>query len=301
MLGAAASTAHLLPEPPFFGPWRPAPVAAVLAGAAAAYVVGMARLATRHRRWPRRRAVAFLTGLALVGVATGSGLASYDEVSFSADVVQHVLVGMAAPALLVLGAPMTLALQAARRPLQQRLVRVLRSWPAHGVTHPVLAWSVFVGSLFVVYLSPLYALSLRNPLVHQVVHAHFLLAGVLFFWLVMARDPARRSLSAPARLAMVGMAIPFHALLATAILSSSRPLGGGAGPGRLADQRLGAAILLAGGEVVAVAVGLAVVAQWIRQDERAAAREDRAQAADGAPPGGVVPAGPGASFSPFSE
>lgn len=277
LFGAPSSAVRLLPEAPFVGPWRITPVVLAIAGAAGAYLFAMARLGGRERRWPRRRAVSFLTGLGLVVVATQSGLASYDEVSFSAHVVQHLLLGMAAPALLALGAPVTLALQAADPSLRRRLVRMVHSSPAHVVSHPVLAWGVFVGSLFVLYLSPLYPLSLRNELVHELVHAHFVLAGVLFFWLVMARDPARRRLTPAARLAMVVMAIPFHAFLGLAILSASPPLSPLAGADALADQRLGAAIMWAGGDAVVVVAGLAVVAQWMRQDERVAAREDRAQ------------------------
>lgn len=275
--GAASSTVRMLPEAPFIGPWRITVVALAIAAAAAGYVVAMGRLRRAGRRWPPRRAVSFLAGLALVVIATQSGLAAYDDLSFSAHVVQHLLLGMAAPALVAVGAPVTLALQAAQPPLRRRLVGVLHSSPAHVVSHPVLVWVVFVGSLFVLYLSRLYPLSLDNEVVHGLVHAHFVLAGALFFWLVMARDPARRSLTPAARLAMVVMTIPFHAFLGLAILSTSSPLSPMAGADGLADQRLGAAIMWAGGDVVVVVVGLAVVTQWIREDERVAAREDRAQ------------------------
>ncbi len=72
----------------------------------------------------------------LVLLATQSGLAQYDRVLFSLHVVQHLLLGMVAPLFLVLGAPVTLALQASRRPAQQRLLRVLHSRPVLVVTHP---------------------------------------------------------------------------------------------------------------------------------------------------------------------
>lgn len=278
LIGVTFPAAHLLPDAPFIGPWQLTPVALLVGVAGAGYVAGMARVQRRGRRWPRRRALSLLSGLVLVVLATQSGIAAYEEVSFSADVVQHLLLGMAAPALLALSAPVTLALQASSVSVRTRLLSVLHSAPAHFLSHPILAWGLFVASLFVLYLSPLYRLSLRNPLVHQLLHAHFFLSGLLFFWLVMARDPARRTLTAAVRLAMVVTTIPFHALLGTAILARSRPLGLMTGADGLADQRLGATILWAGGDVVIIVAGLAVAMQWIRQDERAAAREDLALA-----------------------
>jgi cytochrome c oxidase assembly factor CtaG len=81
----------------------------------AAYVIGVRRLHARGRSWPASRTAAFLSGLVVVLVATESGLAAYDRVLYSLHVVQHVLLGMVAPLLLVLGAPITLALQAGSR------------------------------------------------------------------------------------------------------------------------------------------------------------------------------------------
>ena len=92
---------------------------------AAAYVIGVRRLQARGRSWPATRTAAFLSGLVVVLVATDSGLAAYDRVLYSLHVVQHILLGMVAPLLLVLGAPITLALQAGSRASQRRILRVL--------------------------------------------------------------------------------------------------------------------------------------------------------------------------------
>src|SRR5262245_47671593 len=107
---------------------------------AAFYVGGLRRLRARGRSWPTARTVAFVSGLVVILVATGSGLAVYDDVLFSLHVVQHVLLGMVAPLLLVLGAPVTLALQSGSRSTQRRLLRVLHSQPARVLTHPLTAW-----------------------------------------------------------------------------------------------------------------------------------------------------------------
>ncbi len=95
-------------------------VAVLLVVAGGLYLLGVRRLADRGRPWSRGRSVAFASGLVVVAVATQSGLAAYDTVLFGAHVTQHLLLGMLGPLLLVLGAPVTLALQASKRGTQTR-------------------------------------------------------------------------------------------------------------------------------------------------------------------------------------
>jgi len=256
-------------------------LATVIAGGL--YLAGVLRLARRGRRWPRPRIAAFAGGLATVAVATQSGLARYDTVLFSLHTAQHVLLGMAGPFLLALGAPITLALQASERSTRRTLLRCVHSRPVTVLTNPIVAWTIFGGTLFALYLSPLFEWSLRNDLVHGAVHLHFLLAGSLFFWPAVGLDPMRRRLSHPARLLYVLLAVPFHAFLGLAVLSSRRALGGAVygavgrswGPDLLADQHAGAALLWAVGDLFGLVAGAVVVAQWVRHDERRQAREDR--------------------------
>jgi putative membrane protein len=256
----------------------------VVAAAGAAYAVGVRRLARRGRAWPRGRSVTFAAGLAAILVATQSGLADYDRVLFSLHVAQHLLLGMVAPLLLALGAPVTLALQASNRGAQRQILRALHTVPVRVLTHPVIAWLLFGGSLVVLYFTSLYELSLRHEWVHALVHAHFLLAGSLFMAQVVGLDPIPHALGYAARLLYVLVALPFHAFLGVAILTSDRVLAAGWydevvrrwGASPLADQRTGAGLLWMVGEVFGVAATLLVVRRWMTHDERAAARHDRA-------------------------
>src|SRR5262245_53929678 len=109
--------------------WTLDPVPLVLCLAAAVlYAGGMRRLARRTppHPWPWPRAASFFTGIASLLVATQSFIGAYDTALFSIHVVQHVLLGMVGPFFLALGAPITLALQATRRPTQLNLLRLIR-------------------------------------------------------------------------------------------------------------------------------------------------------------------------------
>lgn len=259
-------------------------MAGVAAGLLLAFaLVGYLAAARKvRRRWPPGRTAAFVTAVVVVAAA----LTVDGERSFAGHAVQHLLLGMVAPALFALAAPVTLALQAGGRFTRARILGVLHSRPAAVVAHPLAAWALFGGSMLALYLTPLYRLSLEHQWLHEALHVHFLAAGALFFWPVLGADPTPRRLPHGARLLMVFLAIPFHAVLGMALLGAS-PL---APAHSLADHRAGTAVLWAGGDLLGLVAVLVVAARWMGHEERQAAREDRL--ADRAGAGGPTSTGP---------
>lgn len=286
----------------FFTTWAPEPVPLVgvlLAGAA--YLYGVRRLHARGDRWSPVRTVLFLgPGLGIVLLATQSALAAYDTVLLSVHMVQHMLLTMVAPIFLALGAPVTLALRTLPGRGRRALLTLLGSRVARLVTFPVVAGAIFVVNPFLLYFTGLYDLTLRNPLVHDLNHLHFLLVGCLWFWVVLGLDPLPHRPSYPFRLLGVFATLPFHAILGVTIMGATTLLGEqwyvslarDWGPSLAEDQRLAGGILWATGDLVGLLVFGALFLQWARQSEREAVREDRrldrleAQAARRAGPGG---------------
>src|ERR1700751_3151922 len=94
------------------GVWQFAPVvtgvvvvAGVVVVGAGLYLWGVRRVASRHpaRPWPAWRTGMFLGGLAVVVLATESGIGSYDDLLFWDHMVQHLMLIMIAPVLLIFG------------------------------------------------------------------------------------------------------------------------------------------------------------------------------------------------------
>lgn len=249
----------------------PLPIIGLVAGVVV-YIGGVRRLRRRGRAWPAARIASFAGASAVVAIALLSGVASYDESRFVVHVVQHLLLSMVAAVLFVLSAPVTLALQAGSRTAQRRILRVLHCRPVAVLTHPVTVLALFGGTLFVLYFTGLYDLSLRNRPVHELVHLHFLVVGLLFFWMVVGVDLVRDRLPYGACLLCVMATVPIHAFLGIALLTASAPLFSGH---TLADQRAGAGILWVVGDLVTLVVGGIVLAQWMSHEERVAEREDR--------------------------
>ncbi len=251
--------------------------------AGGAYALGIRRLARRGRRWRTSRAASYYVGLGVLLFATQSGLVRYENVLFSAHVGQHLLLGMLAPILLALGAPVTLALQASERDTQVLLIRILKSHPVRILTHPLVAFVIFGGTLFVLYFTGLYELSLRNDTVHAWTHIHFVISGVLFFWVIVGLDPGGWPLPYWARILLILLVVPAHAVVSIAILNTNQVLASDWylglartwGQSPLEDQRSGAALLWTFGDLVGLAAGAVVVVHWIRAEQRRARQLDR--------------------------
>src|SRR5918998_729482 len=147
--------------------------------------------------------------------------------------------------------------------------------PAHVLAHPVVAWTLFGGGLAVIYLTPLLDLSVRNDAVHLLVHAHVVVSGTLFLAVLVGVDPLPGRPPHAARLLALLVAVPFHAVIGLALLSSGSPVAPDAYP-RLSDQRTAAGLFWGTGELFTLVVAAVIVRQWWVDEVRAAARADRA-------------------------
>jgi putative copper resistance protein D len=285
-----------LPGPPtaarmLFG-WVPDGFALTfLVLAAGLYATGVLALRRRGDRWPVGRSIAWALGLAVFAWATVGGLGLYSHVLFSAHMISHMLLSMVAPIGLVLGAPVTLALRALpgpRRPGEASprgmLIAALHSPVVRLVTHPLVAFALFVGSLYVLYFSDLFATLMNHHLGHVAMEFHFLAVGTLFFWVLVGIDPGPRRLPPIARIVLLFAAMPFHAFFSIAVMSGTvllapdyyRGLHRPYWTDLLADQHLGGGIGWAMGELPILLVLGAVFVQWARSDAREASRFDRA-------------------------
>jgi putative copper resistance protein D len=254
----------------------------LLVVAAGLYLYGAHRLRARGDHWAAGRVAAFLGGLAAIALVTVSGIEAYDTTLLSVHMVQHMVLAMIAPIFLALGAPVTLALRTLPSRWRHRLVAVLHSRAAAVLAFPLTAYAIFVASPFLLYFTDLYRLSLAHDWLHELVHAHFILTGCLFFWPMLGLDPLPGRWPYPGRALLMLLSTPFHAVLGLTIMQSHGLLGGDWYPSQhlswadpAADQVLAGGILWAGGEIVSVTMLGVLVAQWMRHADREARQVDR--------------------------
>ncbi len=257
---------------------------------AVGYLLGVRRLRRRGDGWPPGRTSAFLLGCLIVLLATSAGLGRYAQTQFSLHMVAHMMLGMMAPILLVLGAPTTLALRAlpaagdGRPPgLREAIIGLVHGRFAKAVTHPLVVLPLFVGSFYVIYFTSLFGAMITSHFGHVLMSAHFLFAGYLYYWVIIGIDPAPRRLAPMVKLGLLLAALPFHAFFGLALMNSHQLLAPDYYRGLslpwvtdlLADQRVGGAIAWGATEVPMLIVLVALLAQWARSDDRENRRTDR--------------------------
>ncbi|MFL5871447.1 MAG: cytochrome c oxidase assembly protein [Solirubrobacterales bacterium] len=241
----------------------------------------------RVRRWPAWRSAAFGAGLMTLAIALGPELDGPAGDRLSAHMAQHLLLATVAPPLLIAGAPVELALRAARGGSRRRLARAVSGAGRILVASPLLGVLAFAIVTVVVHLPAVYDAALRHPWVYALEHALFFWAGILLWlpllgWLAGGHGP-----SPLAKLLAIAAATVPMALVAIWLMSAPTvvyaPYGSAHAAAALADQRAAGTIMLGGGNLVMGAVAVAVV--WgalTRQERRQRDRElyaDRGRAA----------------------
>jgi putative membrane protein len=257
-------------------------VVLLLVAAAVAYGAGLARARGRGP-WPAGRTLSWYAGLVCVGVALVGPLATAARAGFTAHMAGHVLLGMVAPLLLVLGAPVTVALRALPVGGARRLTRALRARPVRVLAHPVTAAVLNAGGLWLLYAGELYPRMHASALVHAAVHAHVLAAGYLLTAALVGVDPDPHRASVRVRAGVLVAFVAAHSVLAKWLYA--HPPAGVAG----GDARRGAQLMYYAGDAVDVALMVLLLAGWY------AATRPRAVAPGARAAAGAVPRRPAAS------
>ncbi len=259
--------------------WQFAPVVtAAVVLLAGLYGWGIVRVARRHpaRPWPRWRTVLFSAGLLVVVIATQSGIGAYDGLLSSDHMIQHLLLLMVAPPLLIAGQPLTLLLHASRNPLHTWAKRVVRSRAASFLTWPVFGTVLYAAAVVAAHLTRIASLIEQNQVAHDAEHAVFLVVGYLFFLPILGTEPIRWRLSHPVRFALLVLLMPIDTFTGVALgygsaQSPGLPVGPRPAwaPSPVSDLHTGGAVMWVGGDGLMFGLMMIVFLMWAR-DERAA-------------------------------
>jgi cytochrome c oxidase assembly factor CtaG len=259
-----------------FTVWQFAPVVtAITAVAAVAYLWGMIRVARRHpaRPWPLWRAGMFYTGLLVIVAATQSGIGSYDDVLFWDHMVQHLMLLMVAPPLLIFGQPVLLLLHASRNPLHTWVKRLLRSRVVSFLTWPVFGVVAYTVSVIAAHLTGLANLVEENQTIHNLEHAGFLIIGYLFFLPIIGSEPIRWKLSYPVRFIILVLVMPVDTFTGLVLsYGNAGTPGVSAGPrpawapSAVADLHAGGAVMWVAGDGIMFGLMMIVYLLWSTDD-----------------------------------
>jgi cytochrome c oxidase assembly factor CtaG len=261
------------------GTWTLDPVLLGFCCAAAAlYVWGMVR---SRRRWPVWRLVSFTSGLLVLLLALTTGIDQYADELLSIHVVEHLLLILAAPALILWGAPVRLALSACPPAGRHAIARLLRERWVRLLTRPACGFALFMLVVLGTHMTDLYEAALRNQTIHACEHAAYFWSGTLFLLPLLAADPIPHPPGAIARFfwlmaAMVVMSVPAGVFLFDThvryplYLAPARALHTSA----LSDQRAAGMIMLVAGGLAMGALAIVIAMQAMIAEERRQQRRD---------------------------
>ena len=256
----------------------------------ASVILGCAALAMLYAFACKRdfsRAAYFLLGDLVMLLALISPLdVLSDEYLFSAHMLQHMLLVLATPPLLVFGLPYAFAMSIVRAPTLGAVERVLRN--------PVFAWTLGMGPLWIWHLPRLYDATLASEPLHIFEHLTFLVTATIFWWPILAPLTASR-MSHGAAFAYLGAAMLATTILG--ILITFAPVGVytaylhpgdslhilGAmrdswGLTTQSDQELGGLLMWVPGGLVYLGAIMGVLTRWYRSPHKEQRREQLTRA-----------------------
>jgi putative membrane protein len=249
--------------------WNLAPsviLGLLVLGAGYWYAIGPLR---RRHAWgepaPRARVAAFYSGMAVLAFALLSPLDVIgDEYLFSAHMVQHMLLTVVAPPLLLLGTPGWLLRLPLRSPLMLRGARAL--------TFPLVAFVLFNTTFWIWHLPALYDLTLRNEAIHIFEHLTFLVTAALNWFPIVSPVAELPRLPRPAQLLYLFLSCQPMVVLGALFTFASRSLYAPYvaaprifGLSAAGDQQLGGLIMWIPGNFAYILVMSIVFFLWLEQ------------------------------------
>lgn len=169
-------------------------------------------------------------GVLSIALVMCTKLNDYGMVMFSVHMVQHMVISMLSPILLLLGAPVTLALRAlpvagrGRTGPRELLLMLLHSRYMRIITHPVFTIPLFIASLYALYFTPLFDFLMGSKTGHIAMMVHFLAVGLVFFWPIMGVDPGPHRPGYVMRMLELFAGMPFHAFFGIALMMATTPM-----------------------------------------------------------------------------
>ncbi len=228
----------------------------------------------RGAGWPQ--ALAFAAGIFALLLAVASPIDGLGEdYLFSAHMVQHVLLGDIAPALLLLSLSRVIMRPATRRlnGIERKLGRFASPWTG---------LALWLSLMYFWHVPALYDAALENPIVHLLEHVSFFTAGVCVWWPLIQPVPMRRPLKGFQTVGYIGAAKFGLAALGLYLTWSSsvfypyyEQVPRIWGLSAIADQNAGGAIMMVEQSITFVIALTVLFARMLKQSEIDEQRRER--------------------------
>lgn len=224
-----------------------------------------------------RQAIAYQAGVLVLFLALESPIDVLGEdYLFSAHMLQHLLLILVVPPLLLLGIP------------RQWFERLLNWGPAGKIERllgqPAIALILAIGTLYLWHIPALYDAAVENEAIHSLEHLSFLVTATIFWWPVINPVKDQRRVSGLGTMfyifvgavanTVLGIILTFApAVLYPVYLDPADPFGilvlirTGWGLDPLSDQQLGGLLMWVPGGLFYLSAILVVLGRWFAEPE----------------------------------
>ena len=242
------------------------------------------RSASRHELAARWRLVSYISGLLFVALALLSPIDALGQQLFFMHMIQHLLLIMIAPPLLLIANPMPFILWGL--PAKWRLKS------GHGIAHLLhregsirhglrvatgagVVWLVWTIAVIGWHDPTMYNAALRSEFVHDLEHLTFFAASMIFWWIVTGAGPhIHKQFGHIGRIVFVLAAVPPNmalglvlAFAGTVIYSYYEAVPRLWGIDPVTDQRIGGVIMWIPGSMMFIIAALVLIAQMLQEED----------------------------------
>ncbi|MED4532881.1 cytochrome c oxidase assembly protein [Metabacillus fastidiosus] len=212
----------------------------------------------RYRKWPLFRIVYATLGILCAIISVAGPLADLAHTDFTSHMLSHLLLGMLAPLLIALSAPMTLLLRTIPITLARRFTYILKSKPVRIISDPSITSLLNIGGLWILYTTNLYSMMHGNTALHLFIHVHIFIVGYLFTISMIFIDPMPYRTSYMYRSIIFVIALAGHGILSKYIYANP--------PAHVpaAQAETGGMIMYYGGDAIDIILIFILCLHWFK-------------------------------------
>ncbi len=280
------------PDPSFatvLGWWVLDPLAiAVLGVVGLLYLRGLRDWKVRSRPVSRWQVASFYLGLTLMLVALVSPLDRLSDEFFIAHAIQHSIIRVLAPVLILLGAPLTPVLRGLPSDWRMGIVRPLISNQAaravyRQLIHPIAIPGIYIAVLIFWQFPEPHDAAIRSVWVHYLMHFTMIASAMLFWWLIIDPRPHRSQVHYGVRVLIMGITLMPNSVTGAVLTFAQSPVYEAYGATRpwgmdvISDQRLGALIQWLGVDMMTAITAGVIFTMWYQRERRDDLAAERAR------------------------
>ncbi|MGO1986147.1 cytochrome c oxidase assembly protein [Corynebacterium casei] len=248
---------------------------------AALYAYALWHVRRRGLAWSGWRTTWWMLGSLGLTVFMSTGTGMYIPATYSMHMLGHMVLSMVIPLMLVLGAPLTLIMEAfeSGRPgkptIHDWAVALTKSKILGFITNPIVNVLQFLFFFYVLYLSfGLYQLAISEHAGHVLMNFAFLISGYIYFWEVVGPDPIPKRSKTLIRLGILFASMPIHLFMGVYLMQLNEILGLEYylsleipwDHDLMQDQKVGGGIAWGFGQFPLVIVFGKLFVEWLRED-----------------------------------